>query len=202
MSSSPLPPSVLTRRAALAIGSVALFAPALARADTQDIPMAQQPAIVPPPERRNMASYRAIYWQDHYDALTEVTLIADTQSRVLHYWSADGSDYRVYPTSVPISEDMTKRGYTHIVRKKIGPSWTPTPSMIAKDPSLKPMAAGPDNPLGTHAMYLSWPAYIIHGTHDTRKIGRRSSSGCIGTFNQKIAELYELCPVGTRVKVL
>ena len=39
--------------------------------------------------------------------------------------------------------------------------------------------AGPGNPLGTHAMYLTWPAYLIHGTHDTRKIGRRSSNGII-----------------------
>lgn len=192
----------LTRRAAFATGAAALFVPALARADTQDIPMAEQAAIIPPAERRNVSSFREILWQDHFPNLDKVTLVADTRSRALHYWSVGGADYRVYPTSVPMSEDLTKRGYTEIVRKKIGPTWTPTPSMIAKDPSLHPMPAGPDNPLGTHAMYLSWPAYIIHGTHDTRKIGRKSSSGCIGTFNEKIAELYELCPIGTQVRIL
>ena len=45
---------------------------------------------------------------------------------------------------------------------------------------------GPNNPLGTHALYLSWTYYRIHGTHDTRKIGRRSSSGCVGLYNQHI----------------
>lgn len=195
-------PARLSRRTALVTGVAALVAPVVARADIQDIPMAQQAAIVPPASRRNVASFRAIDWQDHFDNLNEVTLIADTQSRVLHYWAAHGTDYRVYPTSVPLTEDLTKRGYTKIVRKKVGPSWTPTPSMVQRNPSLKPMPPGPDNPLGTHAMYLSWPAYIIHGTHDTRKIGRRSSDGCIGTFNDKIEELFELCPVGTQVKVI
>ena len=137
-----------------------------------------------------------------FDNLDQVTLVADTVSKALHYWAVDGADYRLYPTSVPKSPDLTKTGYTEIVRKKIGPSWTPTASMIAADPSLHPMPPGPDNPLGTHAMYLSWPAYIIHGTHDTRKIGRKSSSGCIGLFNAQIEELFGLCPVGTQVKII
>jgi hypothetical protein len=51
---------------------------------------------------------------------------------------------------------------------------------------------GPDNPLGTRALHLSWTYYRIHGTHDTRKIGRRSSNGCIGLYNEHIEELYEL----------
>lgn len=130
-------------------------------------------------------------------------IVADTFSRALHYWNADGSDYRIYPTSVPMTDDLTKRGYTEIVRKKVGPTWTPTKSMRERDPTLPDfMEAGTDNPLGTHAMYLSWPAYLIHGTHDTRKIGRRSSSGCIGLYNEKIAELFEITPIGTQVRVL
>ncbi|HEY0213894.1 MAG TPA: L,D-transpeptidase family protein [Paenirhodobacter sp.] len=192
----------LTRRAAFATGAAALFAPVIARADTQDVPMAQQKALIAAAGRSNVSSFREILWQDHFDDLNKVTLIADTRSRALHYWAVGGADYRIYPTSVPMTDELTKRGYTEIVRKKIGPSWTPTASMMAKDPTLHPMPAGPDNPLGTHAMYLSWPAYIIHGTHDTRKIGRRSSSGCIGTFNEKIAELFELCPIGSQVKIL
>lgn len=192
----------LSRRTAIATGACALFAPAVARAATQDIPMAQQQAVVAPAERRNISSFREIEWQDHFDNLNQVTLIADTQSKALHYWAAGGTDYRLYPTSVPMTDELTKRGYSEIVRKKIGPSWTPTKSMMERDPTLHPMPPGPDNPLGTHAMYLDWPAYIIHGTHDTRKIGRRSSSGCIGTYNEKIAELYELCPIGTKVKII
>ncbi|MEO0566790.1 MAG: L,D-transpeptidase family protein, partial [Pseudomonadota bacterium] len=64
------------------------------------------------------------------------------------------------------------------------------------------MPAGPGNPLGTHALYLGWPAYLIHGTHDTRKIGRRSSSGCIGLYNEHIEALFAKVKVGTKVQLL
>lgn len=152
--------------------------------------------------RNNISSFRMQDWRDHFDSLGPATLVADTGSRALHYWNAGGLDHRVYPTSVPISDELTKRGYTEIVRKKVGPSWTPTASQMERYPDWKPIPPGPENPLGTHAMYLGWPAYIIHGTHDTRKIGRKSSDGCIGLFNENIAELFDLCPVGTQVRII
>jgi len=141
-------------------------------------------------------------WRDHFDTLGKGAIVADTTSRALHFWNEDGSDYRVYPTSVPMSDELTKRGYTEIVRKKVGPDWTPTQSMIDRGMDVQYMPPGPDNPLGTHAMYLSWPAYLIHGTHDTRKIGRRSSDGCIGLYNHLIEDLFGRAPVGTQVRIL
>lgn len=152
--------------------------------------------------KRNTSGFTMQHWQDHFDVLGLGAIVADTRSRALHFWSGNGQTYRVYPTSVPISEDLTKRGHTEIVRKKEGPSWTPTASMMERFPEYRPMGPGPDNPLGTHAMYLSWPAYLIHGTHDTRKIGRMSSDGCIGLYNEKIEELFAMCPVGTQVRII
>ncbi|MGB8623514.1 MAG: L,D-transpeptidase family protein [Paracoccaceae bacterium] len=153
--------------------------------------------------RHNISSFQTQHWQDHFDKLGVATLLADTVSRTLHYWNADGSDYRLYPTSVPMTDELTKRGYTKVIRKKVGPGWTPTADMKRRDPSLPDhMPPGPGNPLGTHALYLSWPAYLIHGTQDTRKIGRRSSSGCIGLYNSKIAELFQLVPVGAQVRLI
>jgi len=32
-------------------------------------------------------------------------------ARALHFWSASDTDYRVYPTSAPMSDELTKRGY-------------------------------------------------------------------------------------------
>lgn len=151
--------------------------------------------------RHNISSFVTQDWRDHFETLGEAAIVCDTVSRALHFWSKDG-EYRVYPTSVPKTDELTKRGYTKIVRKKVGPSWTPTASQRERFPDWKPIGPGPDNPLGTHAMYLDWPAYIIHGTHDTRKIGRRSSDGCIGLYNEKIAELFEITPLGTQVRVL
>lgn len=182
------------RRIALIGGTAALVtlaAPGIVRA--QDVDEA----------RRNSSSFLTQFWQDHFDTLGEGAIVCDTGSRALHYWSADGRDYRVYPTSVPMTDELTRKGYTKIVRKKVGPSWTPTANMKKADPTLPDfLPAGPGNPLGTHAMYLTWPAYLIHGTHDTRKIGRKSSSGCIGLYNQKIQELFAITPIGTQVRII
>lgn len=185
----------LTRRTLISTAAASLATPAILRA--------QEARPIDTTARHNVSSFRPQNWQDHFDKLGVPTIVADTGSRALHYWSADGSDYRLYPTSVPRTEELTRRGYTEVVRKKVGPTWTPTVSMREEDPTLPVMMeSGPDNPLGTHALYLSWPAYLIHGTHDTRKIGRLSSSGCIGLYNEKIAELFELAPVGTQVRLI
>ncbi len=143
-------------------------------------------------------------WRDHFDQLGVGCLLADISSRAVHYWSGDGQTYRLYPSSVPLSEELTRRGYSRIVREARNPGWTPTASMRERDPSLPTHVEGgrPDNPLGTRAMYLDWPAYLVHGTHDTRKIGRQSSSGCIGLYNQHVEELFELVQVGTQVRLL
>jgi hypothetical protein len=182
-------------------GLAAIAAPTLVRAQSlapRDDAVASSDFV-----RRNSSSFKVQDWRDHFGSLGVATVVCDTTSRALHYWNADGSDYRLYPTSVPMTDELTRRGYTEIVRKKVGPTWTPTASMRERDPTLPEfMPAGPGNPLGTHAMYLTWPAYLIHGTHDTRKIGRRSSSGCIGLYNNAIAELYGLCPIGTQVRVI
>jgi L,D-transpeptidase ErfK/SrfK len=180
---------MLNRRNLIVSAAALLAAPSLVRA--QEV------------VRQNVSSFIAQDWRDHFKSLDRVSVLCDTSSRALHYWSVGGRDYRIYPTSVPRTEELTRRGYTSVVRKKVGPDWTPTPSMRAENPTLPDyMPPGPDNPLGTHAMYLSWPAYLIHGTHDTRKIGRRSSSGCIGLYNDKIAELFQLVPIGAQVRLI
>lgn len=142
-------------------------------------------------------------WQSHFDDTRNGVILLDLTSRALHFWSEDRSVYRLYPTSVPMSEDLTRRGRTKIVRRVEGPSWSPTPAMRERNPEWPEyVGPSPDNPLGTHALHLTWQYYRIHGTHDTRKIGRRSSNGCIGLYNEHIAELYALTRVGTQVLLI
>lgn len=153
--------------------------------------------------RRNASSFRTLSWEPYFASLNNGAILVDTQSRALHFWSEDETVYKLYPTSVPVSEDLTKRGRTSIVRKVVGPSWSPTPNMIKRNPEWPAFVPpGPDNPLGTHALYLTWKYYRIHGTHDTRKIGRRASNGCIGLYNQHIEELYGLVKPGTQVLLI
>ena len=153
--------------------------------------------------KRNISSFSTLDWRPYFDSLNNGAILVDISSRALHFWSEDQSIYRLYPTSVPLTEDLTRRGRTRVTRKVDGPSWRPTPAMKQRNPEWPDFVGpGPDNPLGTHALYLSWTYYRIHGTHDTRKIGRRSSNGCIGLYNEQIAELFALSKVGTQVLLI
>ena len=153
--------------------------------------------------RRNISSFRSLDWRPYFSNTRKGAVLVDTVSRALHFWSEDQTIYKLYPTSVPLTEEMTRRGRTSIVQKVVGPDWRPTPNMLKRNPEWPSyIPPGPDNPLGTHALYLSWQYYRIHGTHDTRKIGRRSSNGCIGLYNEHIAELFGLTQVGTQVLLI
>lgn len=153
--------------------------------------------------RRNISSFRSLEWQPYFSDTKNGAILVDITSRALHYWSEDQSIYKLYPTSVPLTEDLTRKGRTSVVQKVEGPSWRPTPAMRKRNPEWPEfIGPGPDNPLGTHALYLGWTYYRIHGTHDTRKIGRRSSNGCIGLYNEHIAELFALAKVGTQVLLI
>lgn len=154
--------------------------------------------------RNNVSSFRMLDWQDYFENTKKGAILVDITSRALHYWSEDQSIYRLYPTSVPLSEELTRRGRTEVVEKVVNPTWRPTPSMRERNPEWPEVVEGgsPDNPLGTRAMYLSWTYYRIHGTHDTRKIGRRSSNGCVGLYNEHIQELFDMAQVGTQVLLI
>jgi lipoprotein-anchoring transpeptidase ErfK/SrfK len=85
----------------------------------------------------------------------------------------DGTAECVLPTSAPRTEDFTHRGFTEVLRKKVGPTWTLTLSMREHDPSLPDwIAPGPVNPVGTHVMCLGWPFLLIRGTHENSRTGR------------------------------
>lgn len=192
----------LSRRNFLAGTAAAIGAPALAQ-DLNGSDTVEMESDVTQATRRNISSFRALDWQPYFSDLTNGAILVDISSRALHYWSEDGETYKLYPSSVPLSEDLTRLGRTRVTRKVEGPSWRPTPSMLKRNPDWPAyVGPGPDNPLGTHALYLSWTYYRIHGTHDTRKIGRRSSNGCIGLYNQHIAELFSMTKVGTQVLLI
>ncbi|RUA22195.1 L,D-transpeptidase [Billgrantia gudaonensis] len=52
-------------------------------------------------------------------------------------------------------------------------------------------AAGPDNPLGDHAILLGFDGYLIHGTNRPDGIGMRASRGCIRMFPEDIESMFE-----------
>lgn len=192
---------LMGRRAFLAAGTAFVGAPALAQ-DVNSTATTEVERDITETVRRNTSSFRTMRWEPYFDNLSNGAILVDITSRALHFWGEDGT-YKLYPSSVPLTEDLTRRGRTKVVRKVEGPSWRPTPAMRKRNPEWPEyVGPGPDNPLGTHALYLSWTYYRIHGTHDTRKIGRRSSNGCVGLYNEHIAELFELAKVGTQVLLI
>ncbi len=195
----------LSRRALMTGAAATLATPSLLRAQSTDaFPTTAEAIHDQVPVKRNVSSFQQQRWQDHFETLGVGCLLADIESRALHYWGGDGETYVLFPSSVPMSEELTRRGYSKIVRKRENPSWTPTANMRERDPTLPQRIEGgvPNNPLGTRALYLDWPAYLVHGTHDTRKIGRQSSSGCIGLYNQHVEKLYPMVKIGTQVRLL
>ena len=189
-----------TRRAFLTGSAAVLATPLLAQ--TNDLPgfaERDQTKSV----RRNISSFRTLDWRTYFENTQKGAILVDIDSRAVHFWNEDQTEYKLYPSSVPLTEELTRRGRTEITRKVDGPSWRPTPSMLERNPEWpKFIGPGPENPLGSHALYLSWTYYRIHGTQDTRKIGRKSSSGCIGLYNEHIAELFSKTQVGTQVLLI
>ena len=192
-----------TRRFFIASSLSALASPALATDDVNESATTEIEREVSATVRHNISSFRSLDWKPYFKNLDKGAVLVDISSRALHFWSEDESLYKLYPSSVPLSEELTRRGRTKVTRKVVGPSWRPTPSMLERNPEWpKFMPPGPDNPLGSHALYLSWQYYRIHGTHDTRKNRTSIIKWLHWAYNEHVAELFELTRVGTQVLLI
>ena len=94
------------------------------------------------------------------------------------------------------------RGKEIVSGKVVWPEWVPPAPTRARKPELPArMAGGPENPLGSRAIYLGSSLYRIHGTNEPQSIGNAVSSGCIRMLNADVEELYRLVKVGAEVRV-
>jgi L,D-transpeptidase ErfK/SrfK len=131
---------------------------------------------------------------------TREGIVLNTSELRLYYFPADGSAPRTFPIGIGRQGLYTPKGTTTVVSKRANPTWSPTPRMRQEDPRLPvTVPAGPDNPLGLHAMYLGWPSYRIHGTNHEKGVGRRASSGCIRMYKDEIKWLFSQVTPGTKV---
>lgn len=121
----------------------------------------------------------------------------------LYYFKDSKTAPESYPIGIGRAGLETPLGETEIIRKKINPSWRPTQRMRDEKPDLPAVVlAGNSNPLGTHALYLGWPTFLIHGTNKPWGIGRRVSSGCIRMYPENILTLFEQVPTSTPVNIV
>ena len=112
-----------------------------------------------------------------------------------------------YPLGVGREGWGTPYVSTKIIEKKLHPDWRPPASILkeheeAGDPLPKIVKAGPDNPLGDHAMRLGLPSYLIHGTNKPYGIGMRVSHGCIRLYPEDIAALFSEVALKTPVNII
>ena len=125
------------------------------------------------------------------------------------YYYPDGESGRVitHPISIGRMEWGTPLGRSEIVSKTLNPTWYPPESIRQEHaadnrPLPKVVPPGPDNPLGKHALRLSLPGYLIHGTNKPSGLGMRVTHGCIRMFPEDIEALFENVPVGTPVRIV
>lgn len=131
------------------------------------------------------------------------------EMRLYHYSKNDAGQLQVmtFPLGVGREGWSTPFMKTRIIEKKQNPKWFPPESIReeheqAGDPLPKIVEAGPDNPLGAHAMRLGKPEYLIHGTNKPFGIGMRVSHGCIRLYPEDIAFLFDEVKLGTPVEII
>lgn len=121
----------------------------------------------------------------------------------LYYFPADGAPPRSHPIGIGQEGWETPLGRTTVLRKQANPSWFPPASIRKERPELPAVVPpGPNNPLGQYALYLGWPAYLVHGTNRPYGVGRRVSHGCIRLYPEDIERLFAEISVGTPVTVV
>jgi len=120
------------------------------------------------------------------------------------YWYPAGNGLpRSFPVGIGREELGTPPGEAVIVRKTADPVWYPTARMRRENPDLPAVVpAGPDNPLGSHALYLNRDVLRIHGTNKPWGVGSRVSSGCMRLYPEDIPVLYEEVHVKTPVRII
>lgn len=205
---------MLTRRhfvlTTAALFSQPLALPAFAKSSPDAAQMAAWDAEVTPagydPATSNPWGLHPRFLPQRVEAnsgLTPGSIHVDAVARYLYHIQGDGTAMRY---GVAIGRGGLYEPGTYTIRRKAKwPHWTPTSSMIAREPELYAqfadgMEPGPSNALGSRALYLyvgNRDTYLrIHGTPVPRSIGSRASSGCVRMVMAHIIGLYDQVETG------
>jgi len=147
--------------------------------------------VLPPGPRKglvlNLAEYRMYYYPEPK--------------------AGEPAKVHTYPMSIGRMDWETPLGRTQIVAMAKNPAWYPPQSVRDEhaadgDPLPRVVPAGPKNPLGTRALRLGIPGYLIHGTNRPAGVGMRVSHGCIRMFPEDVEFLFERIHVKTVVRII
>ncbi len=147
--------------------------------------------VLPPGPRKglvlNLAEYRMYYFPEPGDGKPAYVF--------------------TYPMSIGRMDWETPLGRTTIIAMAKNPAWYPPQSVRDEhaadgDPLPRVVPPGPANPLGSRAMRLGIPGYLIHGTNKPAGVGMRVSHGCVRMFPEDIEFLFRHVRVNTPVRII
>src|SRR5919206_1161510 len=151
---------------------------------------------VPEPFRRAIV--------DYHRKEAPGSIVVDSDNHYLYYVLDGGKAIR-YGITVG-EEAMAWSGIAKVGSMTEWPAWHPTKGEIERLGVPTYVAPGPDNPMGSRAMYLyangKDTLFRLHGTNQPEYIGASISSGCIRLTNEDAIDLYNRVKVGTIVVVL
>lgn len=113
----------------------------------------------------------------------------------MYYYPSGSNEVYTYPIGIGKLGKMIPIRNATVTYKKENPTWTPPKDIrefnLEQGIVLpKVMPAGPDNPLGPYAIYMTIPTYLIHSTIFPESIGTRASFGCIRMYEEDMTELF------------
>ena len=138
-------------------------------------------------------------------------IVINLASKRLFWFEPPDEEGRLAVTTYPIGigeeGTATPTGITQITQRIKDPSWFVPASIRAEyeaegNPLPPVVPPGPENPLGSHALILGMPSYLIHGTNRPAGVGMRVSHGCVRLFPENIEKLYSRIEVGTSVTIV
>jgi L,D-transpeptidase ErfK/SrfK len=119
------------------------------------------------------------------------------------YTVAKARFVQTFPIGIGSEGNDTPTGQFRVIEKIVLPSWHVPESIKKEKPYLRDVVPpGPDNPLGSHAMRLSLPSILMHGTNKPWGVGRRVSHGCIRLYPEDIPMLFRSAPNGVSVTIV
>ena len=127
----------------------------------------------------------------------------DKTNDQVRVFGPDGQLAAAYPATVGSTERPAPTGKFAVKGVARNPDYVYDPRRLTFTPkgakgklTIKP---GPNNPVGSTWIGLTYPTYGIHGTPDPSLIGKRASHGCVRLTNWDAAELGRSVKPGVEV---
>jgi len=120
------------------------------------------------------------------------SVVVDKSQNILTLKS-DGNILKTYRVST--GKDFSTPTGNFTIRNKItDPTWYTVGSVVGP--------GSPNNILGSRWMGISKQGYGIHGTTESKSIGKQVTAGCVRMTNPEVEELYSILPAGAEVVIV